>query len=47
MPEMAGFFTRKKPDMGSLVFLASLKTTRARDLVPTETALRTGPGRPA
>src|SRR5919107_2842359 len=47
MPEMAALLTRKKPVMGSLVFLASLKTRRARDLLPTETALRTGPGRPA
>src|ERR687893_1719254 len=47
IPEMAVFLTRKKPVMGSLVFLASLKTTRARDLLPTETALRSGPERPA
>src|SRR4051812_28387993 len=47
MPEMATFFTRKKPVIGSLVFLASLKTIWARYLLPTEMPLRTGPGRPA
>src|SRR5215218_2546964 len=47
MPEMAVFLTRKKPLKGSLVFLASLKTIWARDLVPTETALRNSPERPS
>jgi hypothetical protein len=47
MPEMASFLTKKKPVMGSLVLRASLKTIRARYLLPTEIALRTGPGRPA
>src|ERR671933_2447132 len=47
MPEIAAFLTRKKPVNGSLVFLASLKTIWARYLLPTETALRIGPERPA
>jgi hypothetical protein len=47
MPAMAVFLTRKKPVIGSLVFLASLKTTWARDLLPTEMTLRSGPGSPA
>src|SRR5919107_5316529 len=46
MPEMVSFLTKKKPVMGSLVLRASLKTIRARYLLPTEIALRTGPGRP-
>src|SRR5215204_75207 len=46
MPEMAAFLTRKNPVMGSVVFLASLKTIWDRYLLPTETALRAAPGRP-
>src|SRR5919202_5456032 len=47
MPEMAAFLTRKKPVNGSLVFLASLKMIRAKYLLLTDTALRTGPESPA
>ncbi len=47
MPEMAAFLTRKNPVIGSVVLRASLKTTCARYLLPTETALRTGPESPS
>src|SRR5918992_67631 len=47
MPEMVSFLTKKKPVMGSVVLRAALKAIRARYLLPTEIALRTGPGRPA
>jgi hypothetical protein len=47
IPEMAEFLMRKKPVNGSVVFLASLKTIWDRYLLPTETALRASPGRPA
>src|SRR5215210_9078286 len=47
MPEMASLRTRKKPVMGSVVLRASLKTTRARDLLPKETARRARPESPS
>jgi hypothetical protein len=43
----ASFRTRKNPAIGSLVLRASLKTIRARYLLPTETARRIRPESPS
>src|SRR5918995_4604089 len=40
MPEIDWFFMRKKPVIGSFVLRASLKTIRARYLLPTDTPRR-------
>ncbi len=47
MPDIAWFLMRKKPVIGSLVLRASLKMIRARYLLPTDTARRILPERPA
>src|SRR5918998_1726753 len=47
MPEIASLRTRKKPVRGSLVLRASLKTTLASPLLPSETARRVHPESPS